>query len=200
MIVALYRVLDKDPFIFVAKQTDSGYWWWVDTLTRNFSPMCNGKTRPRLDRSEHYVLTKDFESIESLLDRQIADWKNSMLSDFYLMDDAHDYIRQLRERNRQVFLQHYQNPDGTLIYLRTTLSKYDQSWRQEIGILSDTVHRRSWSDNMDGSENLMRIPRNDAKPIPIERAREIASRIFDERFTEYKDRFIRFCTTNEVGE
>ena len=198
MIVALYRVLDRDPFIFVSKQTDSGEWWWVDTLMPNFFPMCTGKTRPRLDRSEHYVLTKDFESIESLLDRQIADWKKSMLSDFYLMDDARDYIRQLRERNRQVFLQHYQNPDGTLIYLRTILSKYDQSWRQEIGILSDTVHRRSWTDNTDGSEDLMRIPRKDATPISIERAREIASRIFDERFTKYKDRFIRFCTTNEV--
>lgn len=199
MKVALYRVLDRDPFIFVAKQTDSEQWWWIDTLMPNLFPMCTGKTRPRLDRSEHYVLTKDFESIESLLDRQIADWKNSMLSDFYLMDNAHDYIRQLRERNRQVFLQHYQNPDGTLIYLRTILSKYDQSWRQEIGILSDTVHRRSWRDNKDGSEDLMRIPRNDATPIPIERAREIASRYLDKRFTKYKDRFVRFCTTNEVG-
>lgn len=198
MIVALYSVLDRDPFIFVTKQTDSGEWWWADTLMPNFFPRCNGKSRPRLDKSEHYVLTKDFESIESLLDRQIADWKKSMLSDFHLMDDAHEYIRQLRERNRQVFLQHYQNPDGTLIYLRTILSKYDQSWRQEIGILSDTVHRRSWTDNTDGSEDLMRIPRKDATPISIERAREIASRIFDERFTKYKDRFIRFCTTNEV--
>ena len=198
MIVALYRVLDRDPFIFISKQTDSGEWWWVDTLMPHFFPMSNGKTRPRLDRSEHYVLTKDFESIESLLDRQIADWKNSMLSDFYLMDDARDYIRQLRESNRQVFLQHYQNPDGTLIYLRTILSKYDQSWRQEIGVLSDTVHRRSWTDNIGGSEDLMRIPRNDAKPISIERAREIASRILDKRFTRYKNKFIRFCTTNEV--
>lgn len=194
MKIIFYRVLDRDPFIFVAKQTDSGDWWWVDTLTHNFFPMCNGKTRPRLDRSEHYVLTYDFESIESLLDRQIAEWKNDMLSDLYLMDDSRAYLKQLKESHRQVFLQHYLNPDGTLIFLRTVLSRYDQSWRQEIGILSDTVHRRSWHDNMNGSEDLMRVPRKDAKPISIECALEIASKFLDKRFAEYKDMFIRFCT------
>lgn len=29
--------------------------------------------------------------------------------------------------------------------------------------------------------------------------REIASRYFDKRFTRYKNRFVRFCTTNEVS-
>ena len=190
-----YRVLDRDPFIFVAKQTDSGEWWWIDTLTPHFFPTCNGKTRPRLDRSEHYVLTNDFESIESLLDRQIAEWKKEMLSNLYLMDDSNTYLKQLRESNRQVFLQHYLNPDGTLVFLRTILSKYDQSWRQEIGILSDGVHRRSWHDNMNGSEDLMRAPRKDSKPISIECALEIARKYLDKRFDYYKDEFIRFCTS-----
>lgn len=193
MKMTYYIVMDRSPFIVAMKHLDSGEWWWIDTISKKLCPSYTGKSRPRLDRSEHYVLVNDFEYVEGLLDQQIALWKRTALSDFYLMDDASVFLKQLKEYHRQVFLQHYLTPDGTLIFMRTILMKNGNGWRQEIGVLGEHVHCRSWHDNDVGSEEPMRFPRPDLKPISIEDATKVAIAHLDQSYAEYKSEFKKFC-------
>ena len=184
-----YIVMDKHPFLYMMKKTDEG-WYVGDTILRTFYPLFS-RTKPRLN-GETYILTHDYEVAKQWLDRQAQDWKSEMLSDFHLMRDSGDYLRGLREYNREISMRFYLTPDDRLVYFRTVLYK-DRSWKQEIGILGETIARRRFVDNDLGSETPMQWPAPNLRPITEEVARYKGEQYIDSMIDEKIRTIEEFC-------
>lgn len=190
-----YMVMDRHPFVVIMKKDEDG-WSWMDTILRNIYPSYYGKSKPKLDRDEHYVMTRDYKVAKQTIDRQIQEWKNEIMSDFYLNRDSREYLRNLSEWNREVFLQHYVSPKGKLVFMRTLLYK-DRSWRQELGVFDEDSCRRSFHNNDLGSTEPMLFLRDDLRPIPIKEARQVAE-VFAKKLIDKKMRIIeKFCEVRE---
>lgn len=189
-----YIVMDRRPFLYIMKQTDEG-WYFGDTILRSFYPLFS-KGKPRFNSGETYILTHDYNVAKQWLDRQVVEWKRELMSDFHLMRDAKDYLRGLREYNREVSMRFYLTLDDQLIFFRTILFK-DRSWKQEIGILGENIARRSFTDNYLGSEEPMRCPGPNLRSITEEIARYkgelYIDRMIDERIRQIEE----FCGVNE---
>lgn len=187
-----YMVIDSRPFVVIMKKTKDG-WFWGDTIMRGFTPTYYGKSKPRPMFDESYVLTRDWNVAMQYIEYQAAEWKRELMDDFHLTRNAGDYLKNLREYNKEVFHQYYLTPNDRLIYMRTLLHK-DRSWRQEIGILEgDGIARRSWYDNDRGSEEPMRTPGPNMRPITDEIARYKGEQHID-RLIEKKINAIKeFC-------
>lgn len=187
-----YMVIYRNPFMVIMKKTDKG-WYWGDTIRSGFFSHYYGKSKPRFQNGdEDYILTKDWKIAEQFIECQAAEWKQELMEDFHLNRTAQDYLRGLREYNKEVFHQYYLTMEDELIYMRTLLYK-DRSWRQEIGILKDRVMRRSWHDNDSGSEEPMRCPGPNLRPITDEIARYKGEILID-RLIECKLNAIKkFC-------
>lgn len=186
-----YLVMDIHPFIYIIKKTNEG-WYFGDTILRSFLPFFS-KTRPRTHLAEeNYVLTHDFKVAKQWLDRQVQEWKQELMSDFHLLRDARDYLRGLREYNKEVSMKFYLTPDDRLIYFRTILNR-DRSWKQEIGILGSDIARRSFTDNDLGSERPMRCPGRDLRPITEEIARYKGEQYIDSMIAERVKEIEEFC-------
>lgn len=185
-----YIVMDRDPFLFILKKTDDG-WYFADTILRSFYPSFS-KSKPRIHFGENYVLTNDYNVAKQTLDRQIQEWKTDLMDNFYLNRNSQDYLRGLRERNKEVSMKFYLTPDDKLIYFRTILNK-DRSWRQEIGILGDGIARRKWTDNDEGSEEPMCCPADNLRPITEEIARYKGGLYIDRLVAESVKKIEEFC-------
>lgn len=189
-----YIVTDSHPFLYIMKKTDEG-WYFADTLLRAFYPLFS-KSKPRLTSGETYILTHDYNVAKQLLDRQVQEWKQELMSDFHLLRDARDYLRGLREYNREVSMRFYLTPDDRLIYFRTILFK-NGSWRQEIGILADYIAKRSFTDNDMGSEEPMHCPGPNLRPITEEIARYKGEQYIDRMIDEKIKSIEEFCGVKE---
>lgn len=185
-----YLVIDHHPFAVIMKKTDVG-WYWADTILRQLNPSYYGKSKPKMN-GETYILTKDWGVAQKFIERQLAEWKQEMMDDFHLNRTASDYLKALREYNKEVFHQYYLTVDDELIYMRTLLNK-DRSWRQEIAILGEKIFRKSWHDNDNGSEEPMNCPGPKMRPITTEIARYKAE-IFIDGWIEKRYKAIKeFC-------
>lgn len=185
-----YIVMDRHPFIYIMKKRDEG-WYFADTILRGFYPLFS-KGKPRFNSGETYILTHDYNVAKQWLDRQVVEWKQELMSDFHLLRDAQDYLKGLREYNREVSMRFYLTPDDRLIYFRTILFK-DRSWKQEIGILGEDIARRSFHDNDMGSEEPMRCPGPNLRPITEEIARHKGEQYIDRMIDEKIRQIEEFC-------
>lgn len=189
-----YLVADKHPFIYIMKKTDDG-WYFADTILRSFYPLFS-KSRPRFTSGETYVLTHDWTVAKQFLDRQVQEWKEELLNDFHLSRDARDYLRGMREYNKEVSMRFYLTTDDRLIYFRTLLHK-NRSWRQEIGILGEDIAKRSFTNNDLGSEEPMHCPSPNLRPITEEIARYKGEVFIDRMIAEKIKKIEEFCGVAE---
>lgn len=193
--ILYYIIHNRNPFLVIMKQTEEG-WYVGDTIRGGWIiPIYHGKSKPRI-HDETYTMTNDYNVARQFLDIQLSEWKKELMEDFHLSRDAQDYLKGLREYNKEVCFKYYLTPEGNIIYLRTILNR-NRSWKQEIGILGEKIARRSWHDNDLGSEEPMLYPSPKLNVIAIDEARSRADKFIDGLVKDRIDVFNEFCEVSE---
>ena len=133
-----YALMDKYGFVIIMKQTSRGWYWW--TIVDRFSePVLNGKSKPKIDRDENYILVNDYESIRPSLDWLMQSWKTDVLENHRLLYTDYEYLDMIYHRNKARSIQYYISDErNAVITLETkyTKDKDGGDWTQVLGIVS----------------------------------------------------------------
>lgn len=193
--ILYYLIHDRHPFLVVMKKKEEG-WYEGDTGRGGWLiPIYHGKSKPRL-YDMTYTITNDYNVARQFFDIQLAKWKIDIMRDFHLNRNAYDYLKNLREYNREVYFRYYKDSEGNILYLKTILFK-DRSWKQEMGILGKETARRAWTDNDLGSEEPMVNPSPKLIAISMEEARTRGEKWIDALVKDRIDNFNDFCEVNK---
>ena len=194
--VLYYYLMGGHPFVVIEKQTENGWYWW-DIWEKWTFPLYYGKSKPRLDRGEKYIVSKDFDTVRPIIESLMFDWKKEILTTHHLEHDAHDFLEDIFYRNRARCFQYFITKYGEVVTLKTSYGTSmcnGGEWRQQLSIIGDGMFRRSFYRQSDDERVLINpgIPQ-----VTLAEAREAAIRIIDSQIENYLMDVRRFCGVEE---